>query len=118
MAVAVLGCSSSTSPTSQLLTLSSNGNELTLENQNAWPVYYVALNANRLALYDGALCDDPTSACPRVPGHSHVSIPYATIWSYEAGQKITVQVMQWGLARQPNGTYKPTDVQSQQTTLQ
>ena len=114
----ILGCSSPTSTTSELLSLSSNGSTLTLENPNNWTVFYMALNANQLALFDGAMCDDPSSTCPRVPPRSSISIPYDHIWAYSPGTHITVQVVQWRLEPQLNGRYRTTQVQSQQTELQ
>ncbi len=117
----LLACETPTDPASQLLALSSDGSALTLTNPNSWPVFYMAVDPNILAVASGtiadfALCTDPAS-CPRVAAKSSVRVPYAEIAGYHAGQA-SVQITQWRLRRSSSGDYEATDVQSADVNIQ
>lgn len=117
----LLACETPTAPASQPLVLSSDGTALTLTNSNSWPVFYMAIDPNILALASGtiadfALCTDPVT-CPRVAGKSSVRVPYAEIAGYHAGLA-SVHVTQWRLRRGSTGDYEPVDVQAVDANIQ
>jgi hypothetical protein len=105
----LLACEAPTSTASQLLAVSADGTALALRNPNAWPVFYLAVDPNFLALADFALCTNPDSDCPRVPAFGTVRVPYTDIAGNHTGQT-TVRVMQWRLQRTASGEYEATDL--------
>jgi len=117
----LFGCETPTSPTSQRLLVSSDGRALTLTNPNSWPVFYMAIDPNTLAVASGsladfALCTNP-SACPRVAAKASVRVPYVEIGGYHVGQA-AVRVTQWRLRRSSSGDYEATDIQSLDAAIQ
>ena len=120
-ALTLLACETPTAPASQPLVVSSDGSALTLTNSNSWPVFYMALDPNILAVASGtiadfALCANPAS-CPSVPGKSNVRVPYTDIAGYYPGLS-SVQVTQWRLRRSSTGDYAVIDVQSVDANIQ
>ena len=111
----LLGCETPTAPASQLLSVSSDGSAITLTNSNSWPVFYMMVDPNMLALLDFALCTDP--ACPQVAAKSIVHVPYGDIIGYHPGQT-AVRLMQWRLRRNSSGTYEATDIKGTDATIQ
>lgn len=109
VAVSVLACNSPTEP--RQLRVIAAANTVTIENPNDWPVFYLLANPNFLALVDLALCEDPSSSCPRVPTHETVHVAYTDIMGYEAGET-EATLMQWRLERQLDGSYRSRDFQS------
>ena len=107
--VTLSSCKSTTSPTGQLLNISTGGSAITLENRNAWPVFYFAVDPGFLALIDFALCTDPASSCPRVPALGTSRVPYSDIAGYHAGQTDVV-IWQWRLERDSKGAYTVTEL--------
>ena len=98
-----------TSPTGQLLNISTDGRAITLENRNAWPVFYFAVDPGFLALIDFALCNDPASSCPRVPALGSSRVAYGDIAGYHTGEADVV-IYQWRLERKADGTYTATQL--------
>ena len=109
--VTLSSCRSTTSPTTRFLTVSTDGSAMTLQNPNAWPVFYFAVDPNFLALLDFVLCSDPSSSCPRVPALGTSRVPYSDIAGYHDGQKDVV-IYQWRLERKSDGTYTTTDLRT------
>ena len=119
--LALLGCETPTAPASRPLALSSDGSTLTITNPNSWPVFYMVVDPNILALASGtiadfSLCTDPTT-CPRVAAKSSVRVAYAEIVGYHAGQS-AVRLTQWRLRRNSGGGYEATDIQSTDANIQ
>ena len=115
-ALTLLACETPTQPSSQLLTLSSDGTALTLTNRNSWPVFYMVVDPNMLALLDFALCEDPAT-CPRVAAKSSVRVPYTDIIGYHPGQA-AVHFTQWRLRQNSSGDYDATDIQGADANIQ
>lgn len=111
----LVACETPTAPP-QRLTVSSDGGALTLRNPNAWPVFYMAIDANTLALADFALCTDPASSCPRVAAFGTARLPYSDILGYHGGQT-QARVIHWRLQRRTSGDYDATDIQSIDVSL-
>ena len=105
--VTLSSCRSTTSPSGQLLNISTDGSAITLENRNAWPVFYFAVDPGFLALIDFALCNDPASNCPRVPALGSSRVAYGDIAGYHTGEADVVNY-QWRLERKADGTYTTT----------
>ena len=105
--VTLSSCRSTTSPSGQLLNISTDGSALTLENRNDWPVFYFAVDPGFLALIDFALCNDPASNCPRVPALGSSRVAYGDIAGYHTGEADVV-IYQWRLERKADGTYTTT----------
>jgi hypothetical protein len=116
LAVGSVACHSTTSVTSELLTVAADGSALTLKNPNPWPVFYIAADPGFLALADYALCVNPESNCPRVAARSTVRVPYSDIAGYNAASKDVV-IMQWRLQRELSGSYTAIDFSSLQLRL-
>jgi hypothetical protein len=114
-AVAALACSSPTGTEPRQLRVIATANTVTMENPNAWPVFYIVANPNFLALADFALCEDPASNCPRVPAKGTAHVAYADIAGYEVGET-EATLMEWRLERQLDGSYRAKDFQT--TTVQ
>ena len=114
LAALALACSSPTGTEPRPLRVVAAASTVTMENPNAWPVFYLVANPQFLALVDFALCEDPSSACPRVPPRGTVHVAYADIAGYEPGET-EATLMQWRLERQLDGTYRSRDFQA--TTL-
>src|SRR3989440_12091058 len=101
--VTLSSCRSTTSPSGQLLNISTDGSAITLENRNAWPVFYFAVDPGFLALIDFALCNDPASNCPRVPALGSSRVAYGDIAGDHTGEADVV-TYQWRLGRKADGT--------------
>ena len=93
-AVCLAACDSPTSLSYEPLRVSSNGSEVTLENPNSVPIYYMLANPEFLALADFALCVSPS--CPNVPARSTLHVPYTQIAGYDAAET-TATLWQWRL---------------------
>lgn len=111
----LVACETPTAP-AQRLTVSTDGSALTLRNPNVWPVFYMAIDPNMLALADFALCTDPASSCPRVAALGTARFPYSEISGYHSGQT-QARVIQWRLQRRTSGDYDATDIQSIDVSL-
>jgi len=108
LAVAVLACSSPTGSEPRELRVIAAASTVTMENPNAWPVFYLVVNPNFLALADFALCEDPEANCPRIPPRGTAHVAYTDIAGYEPGET-EATLWQWRLERQPDGTYRSKD---------
>lgn len=107
--VSILGSLACNSPTDlhyQPLRPSSNGTEVTLQNPNGVPIYYLLANPGLLALADFALCNGPS--CPNVPAHGTVQVPYAQIAGYDQSEA-TATLWQWRLRVSATGTSQQSD---------
>lgn len=111
LAAFALACSSPTGTEPRPLRVVAAANTVTIENPNAWPVFYLVANPQFLALVDFALCEDPSSSCPRVPPRGSVHVAYTDIAGYEPGET-EATLMQWRLERQVDGTYRSRDFQT------
>jgi hypothetical protein len=116
LTLAIGACRSSTEPGVRALRITTDDIGLTLQNPNPWPVFYMAVNENSLALLDYALCEDPTSGCPRVLPGETVSLPYSKVSAYD-GSTTQILVIQWLLKRKAGGGYSATDVFSTHVTV-
>ena len=114
VAVALLACTSPTEPR-QLRVLAA-ANTVTMENPNAWPVFYLLANPEFLAVVNLAVCEDPSSQCPRVPPRGSVHVAYSDILGYAAGET-SATLWQWRLVRQLDGTYRSSDFQTMTVSL-
>jgi hypothetical protein len=113
---ALLACNSPTSADARQLRAVAAASTVTIENPNDWPVFYLLANPQWLALVDLAVCNDPTSSCPRVPGHGTVHVAYGSIAGYQAGET-EATLWQWRLERQADGSYQSKDFQAIPVTL-
>ena len=104
--VGSFACDSPTSPSYQPLRSSSNGIEVTLDNPNGVPVYYMLANPGFLALADFALCVSPS--CPNVPAHGTVHVPYTQIAGYDQSEA-TATLWQWRLKLSASGASQQSD---------
>ena len=104
--VGSFACESPTSPSYQPLRPSSNGTEVTLQNPNGVPVYYMLANPGVLVLADFALCVNPS--CPNVPAHGTVHVPYTQIMGYDQSET-TATLWQWRLKVSATGTSQQSD---------
>ena len=109
LGLSVLACNSPTEP--RQLRVVAAANTVTMVNPNDWPVFYVLANPQFLALLDLAVCENPASACPRVPPRGSVHVAYSEILGYVAGES-EATLMQWRLERQRDGTYRSRDFQT------
>src|SRR2546423_13599663 len=100
--VTLSSCRSTTSPSGQLLNISTDGRAITLENRNAWPVFYFAVDPGFLALIDFALCNDPASSCLRVPALGSSRVAYGDIAGYHTGEADVV-IYQWRFGGEAGG---------------
>ena len=116
LAVVVLACSSPTGTEPRDLHVIAAANVVTMENPNDWPVFYLVVNPNFLALADFALCENPASDCPRVPARGTAHVAYTDIAGYEAGETAAT-LWQWRLERQLDNTYRAKDFKSTTVTL-
>src|SRR2546423_8997414 len=107
--VTLSSCRSTTSPSGQLLNISTDGSAITLENRNTWPVFYFAVDPGFLALIDFALCNDPASSCPRVPALGSSRVAYGDIAGYHTGEADVV-IYQWRLEGEGNGADTATQL--------
>jgi hypothetical protein len=112
-AVALSACETATKTTSLPLAVTADATALTLQNPNAWPVFYLAINPASLADY--ALCMDPTS-CPKVAARGSARVSLAEVAGYQVGMA-SVQVSQWRLERSLSGDYEATDMRSVTVSL-
>jgi len=88
------------SPSYEPLRVSSNGSQVTLENPNSIPIYYMLANPGFLALADFAPCVSPS--CPNVPARSAVHVPYDEIVGYDAAETMAT-LWQWRLTIDVSG---------------
>ena len=97
-------CNATTTPKGQLLSISADGSEITLENHTDRTVYYLAVDPEFLALADFALCNDP-STCKGISPQGTARVAYRDIVGFRDGEKDVV-VWQWHLEPNGDGTYR------------
>jgi hypothetical protein len=100
-AAAIAGCSSSTDPASDVLSVHVENQTLTLVNSSDDPVYYFVADKDALALIDWVVCIDP-SRCTAVPARSSRTLAYSEIAAYQPGSANAV-VYHWRITTKPAG---------------
>ena len=100
-AAAIAGCSSSTDPASDVLSVHAENQTLTLMNSSDDPVYYFVADKDALALVDWAVCLDP-SRCSGVPAKSSRTLAYSEIAAYQPGSANAI-VYHWRITQKPTG---------------
>jgi hypothetical protein len=90
------------------ITASAEGGALQLRNGSLVPVNYLAVDRNALALFDWAPCLGP--ACPAIPPHGSVSVPYDSIAEYSSATTEVV-VYWWHSVPDGHGGYRADGMQ-------
>lgn len=81
-----------------------------MENTNARPIYYFAVERTALALLSWAPCTDPET-CPSIDPRSAVNIPFDEIGFWEPSSEEAV-VFWWLLEPDQAGGFRPDSVRS------
>lgn len=115
--IAPVSCRDAIAPDSTPLGFTSNGTAVTLTNANGWPMYYMVVDPNTLALLDYVLCTNPASSCPRVPAHGSVQLTYDQILGHSSGST-KAQLIEYRLELTSPGHYEQRDFQTRTFDLQ
>jgi hypothetical protein len=104
--LAAIACSSPTA----FLDVAAIPPALHLTNPSAKPVYYFAVERVYAARIDWAPCTTP-QACPSVPPHDEIVVPYQQIAGYTAGAQEAI-VYWWHLESMGGGGLRPDSIRA------
>ena len=102
-AAIAIGCSSSTDPSTDILSAHAENKTLTLVNTSDDPVYFFVADKDALALLDWAVCIDPSKCTPVAPRSTKL-VSYSEIAAYQEGSGNAV-VYHWRIISKGEGKY-------------
>jgi hypothetical protein len=94
--------------------VASTATGLVVDNQTERPIYFMAVNAEVLALLDWAPCTGGAS-CPSLVQGAKREIPWASVVFYQQSAK-QFTVYWWNVTVQPDGTARADNVHNVTTT--
>ena len=112
---AVIALTACTEPVGPVDVVTTNEQEVRIENGTSAAIYYFAIEANALMLANWGPCSNPAT-CPSVQsGQVHV-LPFAEIALYTPTAEEAV-LYWWHLKPAGNGTFAPDKIRSVRITL-
>jgi hypothetical protein len=107
-ALALLACTESTAPHTDLLRATAHTRQVRLASLSAEFVYFMVVEREFSALAQFVICRDPLS-CPRVSPRETVHVQYSEIAGYQPGAREAV-VLHWRLVPAESGGFAPDSV--------
>lgn len=109
-ALALIACTDSTAPRSDLLRSTAYAGQVRLSNLSSDFVYFVVVEREFSALALLAVCREPAS-CPRVSPRETIHVRYADIAGYRPGADEAI-VLHWRLIPAASGGFDPDSVRA------
>jgi hypothetical protein len=114
-AFALLACTESTAPHTDLLRATAHNAHVRLASLSGESVYFMVVEREFAALAQFVICSDPVS-CPSVSPRETLHVRYSDIAGYQPGAREAI-VLHWRLVPAASGGFDPDSVRALVTRL-